>query len=96
MATGPPGHLSFHSPKLQGPGVAKRELPSLSLQRASTHQVATGGHPTFSILGGRRTSELIAEQNMDKGKGRKEPAAGLGTVLQKEFREVFTHKTNKT
>lgn len=50
-------------------------------------------HPTFSILGGRRTSELIAEQNMDKGKGRKEPAAGLGTGLQKEFREVHTHET---
>lgn len=45
------------------------ELPSLSLQGASAHQEATGGHPTFSILGRKRTSELMAERNMPKAKG---------------------------
>lgn len=78
---------SLHNQQLQATGVAKRELPSLPLQRASAHQVVTSGHPTSSIPGRTRASELMAGQDTPKGKGRKEAAAGLGTVFQnRQFR----------
>lgn len=77
-----PGSPSLHNRQLQGTGVAKRELPSLPLQRAPAHQVVTSGHSTFSIPGRTRASELTAGQDLPKGKGRREAAAGLGTVFQ--------------
>lgn len=45
-----PASPSLHNQQLQATGVAKRELPSLSLQRVPAYRVVTSGHPTSSDL----------------------------------------------
>lgn len=54
----------------------------------------SGEHLAFPILGRKRASELMAKQNMVKGKGRREAAAGLGTVFKTDSSDRYT--TTKT